>query len=138
VLVQSPAQRSGDVSGKSLEMVDKLEICAANGHEPAQRLAKMAAGRSDRRRGRMAITPIYGSRPSTGGWQRATSFHPYEDMGINPNDAFEKNQRSISGGNDRAKSAAGGGGGGGAKPVAYGQAGQAGQAGGQARSPYQR
>jgi hypothetical protein len=90
----------------------------------------------------MAITPIYGSRPNAAGWQRATTFHPWEDMGINPGDAMEKNTRSISGGSDRAKSAGGqqaqqsqptqqtgyrtvGGGGGG-------------PAGGQARSPYQR
>jgi hypothetical protein len=82
----------------------------------------------------MAITTLYGSRPSTGGWQRATSFHPYEDMGVNPNDAFEKNHRSISGGNDRAKAAAGQGG----KVVAYGTAGTDESYGGQARSPYQR
>ena len=82
----------------------------------------------------MAITTLYGSRPSTGGWQRATSFHPYEDMGVNPNDAFEKNHRSISGGNDRAKAAGGGGG----KVVAYGTAGTGDSYGGQARSPYQR
>jgi hypothetical protein len=82
----------------------------------------------------MAITQLYGSRPNQGGWQRATSFHPYDDMGLNPNDAFEKNHRSISGGNDRAKAAAGSGG----KTVAYGQAGTGGTYGGQARSPYQR
>jgi hypothetical protein len=82
----------------------------------------------------MAITQIYGSRPGQAGWQRATSFHPYDDMGINPNDAFEKNQRSISGGTDRAKSA----GGGQNKQVAYGTSGGGGAAGGQARSPYQK
>ncbi|MGH2721070.1 MAG: hypothetical protein ACRDJO_05650 [Actinomycetota bacterium] len=82
----------------------------------------------------MAITQLYGSRPNQGGWQRATSFHPYDDMGINPNDAFEKNHRSISGGNDRAKAAAGGGG----KTVAYGQVSAGDTYGGQARSPYQR
>ena len=55
-------------------------------------------------------------------------------MGVNPNDAFEKNHRSISGGNDRAKAAAGQGG----KVVAYGTAGTGDSYGGQARSPYQR
>ena len=82
----------------------------------------------------MAITELYGSRPTQAGWQRATSFHPYEDMGLNPNDAYEKNSRSISGGNERARSA----GGSPKKTVGYGQAGGEGQYGGQARSPYQK
>jgi hypothetical protein len=82
----------------------------------------------------MAITPIYGSRPNAAGWQRATTFHPWEDMGINPGDAMEKNARSISGGSDRAKSAGG-------QPVqqkSYQGGGTSGVVGGQARSPYQR
>lgn len=87
----------------------------------------------------MAITPIYGSRPNAAGWQRATTFHPWEDMGINPGDAMEKNTRSISGGSDRAKSAGG-------QPAQHRPQAQQGEpyrtvgggAGGQARSPYQR
>ena len=81
----------------------------------------------------MAITQIYGSRPNAAGWQRATSFHPYEDMGINPSDAMEKNTRSISGGSERARSA-----GGPQKQQAYQGGGSVGVVGGQARSPYQR
>jgi hypothetical protein len=81
----------------------------------------------------MAITPIYGSRPNAAGWQRATTFHPWEDMGIDPGDAMEKNTRSISGGNDRQKSA-----GGPTQQKAYQGGGGGGVVGGQARSPYQR
>ncbi|HEY8202959.1 MAG TPA: hypothetical protein VII47_16620 [Actinomycetota bacterium] len=82
----------------------------------------------------MAITPIYGSRPNAAGWQRATTFHPYDDMGLNPSDAMEKNTRSISGGSERARSAAGGA----SKQQAYKSVGSVGVVGGQARSPYQR
>jgi hypothetical protein len=81
----------------------------------------------------MAITQIYGSRPSAAGWQRATTFHPYEDMGLNPGDAMEKNSRSISGGSERARSASGP-----AKQQAYQGGGTVHTVGGQARSPYQR
>jgi hypothetical protein len=81
----------------------------------------------------MAITQIYGSRPNAAGWQRATSFHPYDDMGLDPGDALEKNSRSISGGTERARSA-----GGPAKQQAYKGGGTVGVVGGQARSPYQR
>jgi hypothetical protein len=81
----------------------------------------------------MAITELYGSRPGQAGWQRATSFHPYEDMGISPGDAMEKNHRSISGGTERARSA-----GGPQKQQSYSGGGTVSTVGGQARSPYQR